>query len=150
MLRQKKQLQTPTLAKVSVKKGAGDRLSVFFFAGYLVVSFLFALKPTDQLPSPTLRAITILIELGMTIGLIGIGVRVLGSTSSSSERSKWALVLAVGLIAGFGLFVIRVTGGPRVQIPPRSTGSSTQLQGVAKDLRELIDLFTKLGESRNL
>jgi hypothetical protein len=136
--------KTDTLPKAGDKKGAGDRVWVVVLAGTLVVRFLFALMPTDQLPSPTLKAITILIELAMVIGLIGSGVRVL--RPQTAGRSMWGFVLVIGLLAGFGLLVIRLNGGPRVELPPRSAQSSPP-PDVSKDLNELVESTKPLREA---
>jgi len=55
--------------------------------------------------------------------------------------------LVVGIIAALGVLFIRLSGGPRMVLPPRSSDSSTHLEGLPKRLNELIDSHTQLAQS---
>jgi len=84
-------------------------------------------------------------ELLAVIALIGLGVRVLGSQTSG--RGKWILVLVVGIIAALGILFIRLSGGPRIVLPSRSSDSSMHLEGLPKRVNELIDSHARLAQS---
>lgn len=121
-----------------------DRGWLVLTASILVLKFLFGLRPMGELPSPTLKAMTGLIDLAMAIGLIGFGVRVL--RSQASGRGKWIFVLVIGIVAAFGLLVIRLNDGPRVELPPR-LAQSPPPPDVAKDVQELVESTKPLRDS---
>jgi hypothetical protein len=109
------------------------------------MGFLGSLMPISESPSPALNTLNIAKELLAVIALIGVGIRVLGSQTSG--RAKWALVLVVGIVAALGILFIRLSGGPRMVLPPRSSDSSTHLEGLPKRVNELIDYHAQLAQS---
>jgi hypothetical protein len=119
------------LQSATPKRNPPERILVVLCAVGLLLRFLFALQPADEVTSSALTTLTILIELGMMIGVIGLGVRVL--QSQTRGRAGWAIVLAIGVAAGLGLFVIRINGGPRVVLPARNTAFAPQLDDAAKE-----------------
>lgn len=122
-----------------------ERVLFVLAAVVLVMGFLGSLMPISESPSPALNTLNIAKELLAVIALIGVGIRVLGSQTSG--RAKWALVLVVGIVAALGILFIRLSGGPRMVLPPRSSDSSTHLEGLPKRVNELIDYHAQLAQS---
>jgi hypothetical protein len=122
-----------------------ERVVFVLAAVVLVIKFFNSLMPISESPSPALNALSIAMELLAVIALIGLGVRVLGSQTSG--RGKWILVLVVGIIAALGILFIRLSGGPRIVLPSRSSDSSMHLEGLPKRVNELIDSHARLAQS---
>jgi hypothetical protein len=128
-----------------------DRTIFVLAAIGLVYIFIRALMPVDEAPSQSLNALTIVMELGWFIGLVGLAPRILRSASAAS-RGIWIILLAAGVIAGLGTFGIRLSGGPRMELSPRTSSISSS----DKDLRHqtyqqgvsLARLSTKLASTR--
>ena len=125
--------------------GTRERVIFVLSAIVLIVKFFSALTPLSESPSPASNALSIAMELLAVIGLIGLGVLIL--RSQTSGRGKWVLVLVVGIVAALGILFIRLSGGPRMVLPWRSSDSSTHLEGLPKRMSELIDLHAQLGQS---
>jgi len=138
-----------TAQAARAKISAVHRVLLVVIAGTLVLEFLFALRPASEAPSTQLNVLHIIQEVLMMIGLGGLGFLVL--RSDKARRGPWAFVTVTGLLAGFALLSIRLSGGPRVVLPERSTDSSPHLEGLQKELRDLInqntELVQQLGES---
>src|SRR5215472_11408259 len=124
------------------KAATSERVIFVLAAVVLVMSFFGSLMPISESPSPASNTLNIVKELLAVIALIGLGVRVLDSQTSG--RGKWVLDLVVGIVAALGILFIRLSGGPRMVLPPRSSDSSTQLEGLPKRLHELVDSYTQL------
>jgi len=94
---------------------------------YLICMFLWRFfVPSHEYPRPTTRFLTIALDAGMLIALIGLRVRTSGSYYADSTRAMAAALFWVALIAGIGLFAIRLGGdaqwatGHRIYyLPPR-------------------------------
>jgi hypothetical protein len=110
----------------------------------LVYTFIRALMPVDEAPSQSLNVLTIVMELGWFTALVGMAPRILRSASAAS-RAVWIILLAAGVIAGLGVFGIRLSGGPHVELPPRTSSTSTSDGGLRHQLREQLVAMEKLG-----
>ena len=82
-----------------VNEGRGERTTVVMATILLALKFIWRLMPSDEAPSSTLNALSILLELGMLVGVVGMVPRILrslpegargavGSFSSSSPSSR--------------------------------------------------------------
>ena len=112
-----------------MEPGKGDRITLVGLTIILVIHFVGLLGPTDEVPSATLSTITILLEVGMVSALVALGSRVLRSLPPDALRGGWIFLLVVGAGAGLGIFGIRLSGGQRLELPPRRT-SVTDLPSV--------------------
>src|SRR5947209_6777670 len=112
-----------------MEPGKGDRITLVGLTIILVIHFVGLLGPTDEMPSSTLSTITILLEVGMVSALVALGFRVLRSLPPDALRGGWIFLLVVGAGAGLGIFGIRLSGGQRLELPPRRT-SVTDLPSV--------------------
>ena|SRR5215831_11149245 len=126
------------------KAATSERVIFVLAAVVLVMSFFGSLMPISESPSPASNTLNIVKELLAVIALIGLGVRVLDSQTSG--RGKWVLVLVVGIVAALGILFIRLSGGPRMVLPPRSSDSSTHLEGLPKRVNELVESHWQLGQ----
>ncbi|MEY2577692.1 MAG: hypothetical protein QOI49_516 [Verrucomicrobiota bacterium] len=110
----------------------------------LVYTFIRALMPVDELPSSTLNALHIAQELGMFIGVVGLAPRILRSIPEGASRGGWIFLLVVGAMAGIGVFAIRLSGGSRVELSPRT--SRTADSGLRHQLHEELLAFEGLSK----
>jgi hypothetical protein len=80
------------------------------FSIYLIAAFLYrALTAAHEFPSPTLRNMTIGLDLLCLIGLIGTGIQFF-KNSEPGESIAWKVLFWIALVAGLGLFAIRLNG----------------------------------------
>lgn len=110
---------------------------------------LFFPETNGEWPSPTVTFMTVAAELGMVIGVAGLTLRRLKSQQGSGNAAgAWMVLPVIGLLAGLGLLATRLVGGPRGELPPRSTQSSAEelppeLERVAVRLTEFLESFEK-------
>jgi hypothetical protein len=118
----------------------------------LVYNFIRALMPVDEVPSSTLNGLTIAIELAMFIGVVGMVPRILRTLPEGAPRGGWIFLLVVATISGLGIFGIRLSGGPRLELAPRTSSTSSSDRGLRHQLHEqlvaLDELSRKLATSR--
>jgi len=96
---------------------------------YLIVAFLWrALTVAHEYPSITVRNMTIGLDLLCVIGLIGTGIHFF-KNSEPGESMPWKILFWIALLAGVGLFAIRLNGDDsawtghlmyNVTLPPRA------------------------------
>jgi len=121
-----------------------DRITFVAIAVLLVLKFIGRLTPSDELPSPALRTLTLLLDIGLVIGLVGLAPRVLRSLSPDSSPSGWIFLLIVGGAAALGIFAIRLSGGPQLKLAYRNTARTSPTQTpifTETQLKEFKDLF---------
>jgi hypothetical protein len=115
----------------------------------LVYSFIQALMPVDELPSTARNVLHITVELLMLIGVVGMGPRILRSAPQGGSRGGWIFLMVVGVVSGLGFFAVLISGGPRVELAPRT---STRETGLRHELHEqlvaLEELSKKLATTR--
>ena len=111
---------------------------------WLVYIFIRSLMPTDELPSSGLNALSIALELGLFIGLVAMAPRILRSLPEGASRGGWIFLLVAGVIAGLGILGVRLSGGPRVELPPRRSSTSTAAEGLPKQFHELLGSLEKM------
>jgi hypothetical protein len=105
-----------------------ERVLFVIIALVVIFNFVRRLSPIAEASSSAENIITFLADLGMAVGLIGLGVRILKAIPRGSEgRGKWVALLVAGSMAVAGLFVIHARGGPRVELPPRPVNSAASL-----------------------
>lgn len=99
-----------------------DRI-VFVIVGiFLVITFVGRLFPIDERPGRTVRVLSIVFDVGMAVGLVGLGTKILKATPPGTPgRGGWILLFGAGLISIMGIFLIHLTGGQRVEWAPRTT-----------------------------
>ncbi|MFL6590934.1 MAG: hypothetical protein ACJ8M4_12270 [Chthoniobacterales bacterium] len=119
--------------------GASKRDRIIFVGAaiLLVIRFVGLLGPTDEVPSSALRTLSLLMDIGLVIGVVGVGLRILGSLPKDASKAGWVFLLVVGAVAGIGIFGIRLSGGQRFELPSRTSQSSTRREGLPKQLHEL-------------
>jgi hypothetical protein len=87
------------------KRGMFCALSI-----YLIATFIWrAVTTAHEFPSPNLRNLTIGLDLLCVIGLIFGGIQIFKDHESDWFRGK--VLFWMALIAGLGLFLIRLKGG---------------------------------------
>lgn len=106
-----------------------ERILFVIIALVLIFHFVQRLFPVAERSSSAVNIISVLADLGMAVGLIGLGVRILKAIPrGTGGRGKWITLLVAGSIAVAGIFVIHASGGPRVELPPRTINSSALLR----------------------
>jgi hypothetical protein len=120
----------------AAKKAKADQTWLILLACSLVGKFLFALFPDKEAPSSSLRTMTIVIDVAMTVALIGYGVRVLRAPKSA--KGGWSLVIGIGVLAAFGLFVMQGTGGMPITLPKRVEPPRPVDAQIKKDVDDLV------------
>ncbi len=110
----------------------------------LVIDFIRALMPGGEVPSATLNGLTIAMELGMFIGVLGMVPRILRSLPEGAPRGGWIFLLVVAAISGLGIFGIRLLGGPSVEFAPRTSSTSTAAEGLPHQMHEELVSLNKL------
>ena len=130
-----------------MNEGGRDR-GVFCVAAIcLVLTFVLRLLPVDESPSSTLNTLHIVIELCLVIGFVGLAPRVLRSLPQGSSRGGWIFLVVVGIVAALGLIGLRVFGGPRLELSPRtSIDSSEAAQDTPKRLLGFIRTVETISE----
>ncbi len=126
--------------------GKRDRLLFGCAAISLILEFIWGLKSEAEVPSATLNAITITIELGLVFALIVLGTRVLRSLAPDSGRAGWIFLLVTGILAALGILGTRLSGGPRVELSRPTSVGSVPAEGLPKQLHELILVSEKANE----
>ena len=133
-----------------MNEGKGERATVVMATILLALRFIWRLMPSDEVPSSTLNALSILLELGMFVGVVGMVPRILRSLPEGAPRGGWIFLLVVAVISGLGILGLRLSGGPRADLPPRH--SSTDDQGLRRQLHQhlasLENLSNKLRATR--
>jgi hypothetical protein len=77
---------------------------------YLIASFLWrALTAGNEYPSAVVRNMTIGLDLLCVIGLIGMEIQIL-KNDLSGQSTAGKVLFWIALLAGFGLFAIRLNG----------------------------------------
>ncbi len=105
---------------------------------YLFGTFVRRLFPINEMPSSGLNSLSIILELAMAFAVVGLGVRVLKSIPpQSSARGGWVALMVAGMIGALGIFGIRLSGGPRVELPPRPVQVETKAATLPPDLEKL-------------
>src|SRR5207248_10004457 len=61
-------------------------------------------------------------------------------------RGGWIFLLVVAVISGLGIFAIRLAGGPRVELSPRTSSTSVAKEGLPKQFHELLLADEKVNE----
>ena len=101
-----------------------DRILLVITSIYLVLTFLRRLAPVDEMPSSALATLSLIFDLAMAFGVIGLGAQVLKATPPGrGQRAKWVAVITVGIVAAVGVLAIRISGGQRVELPPHPRAS---------------------------
>jgi hypothetical protein len=130
-----------TAQATRAKAPAIHRVLLVIIAAILVLEFLFA-RPASQARSMQLNVLHVIQDVLMMIGLGGFGFLVL--RSDKARRGRWAFVIVTGLLAGFALLSIHLSGGRHIAVSEHSIDSSSHLEGLPKELRDLIDQNTEL------
>jgi hypothetical protein len=87
-----------------------DRTTFFLLAIFLIGAFLWRFfVPAHEYPSSSTRLFTLVLDAGMLIGLIGLRARAT-SAFDDSTRTMVTVLFWVALVAGIGLFAIRLGG----------------------------------------
>src|SRR4051794_37092439 len=94
----------------------------------LAGTFIWRLMPSGEVPSTGLNTLSILLELGMLIGVIAMVPRILRSLPEGEPRGGWIFLLVVAVISGLGIFAIRLAGGPRVELSPRTSTTAAVMK----------------------
>ena len=130
-----------------MKEGGRDRGMFCVAAICLVLTFVLRLLPSDESPRPTLHTLQIVLELCLVIGFVGLAPRVLRSLPQGSSRGGWIFLVVVGIVAALGLIGLRVFGGPRLELSPRtSIDSSEAAQDTPKRLLGFISTVETISE----
>lgn len=127
-----------------MNEGRGERTTVVMATILLALTFIWRLIPDDEAPSSTLNTLSILLELGMLIGVVGLVPRILRSLPEGAPRGGWIFLLVVAVISGVGIFGIRLAGGPRGELSPRSSSTSSVAEGLHDQLHEQLVSLEKL------
>lgn len=110
----------PPKSDTSRPAGKIERIVLVIASLCLVWTFLERLSPIDEMPSATLNSLSIILELAMAVGIVALGRRVLKTIPpGTSGRAGWVALIVIGGLAALGIFGIRLSGGPRVELPPR-------------------------------
>src|SRR3954463_8831790 len=100
--------------------------------------------PVDELPSAAVNGLSIALELGMFIGVVGMAPRILRSVPEGGSRGGWIFLLVIGVVAGLGIFGIRLSGGPRVELSPRT--ATTADSGLRHQMHEQLVALGELSK----
>lgn len=99
-----------------------DRVIFAVLGVFLVITFVGRLFPVDEMPGRTVTVLTIICDVGMAVGLVGLGTKILKATPQGTPgRGGWILLFGAGIISIMGIFFIHLTGGQRVEWAPRTT-----------------------------
>ncbi len=93
--------------------------------------------PATEWLSPGVRLLTLVFEAAMVIGIVGLTFRRLKSTTRPIKAAgPWLALPGLGLLAGLGLFVMRLGGGDEAALPPHAPHSASRGKSVPDDLRK--------------
>ena len=130
-----------------------DRIIFASIAVLLALKFVGRLMPASEIPSSTLSTMTLLLDIALVVGLVGLAPRVLRSLPADSSPSGWIFVLIVGGAAAIGIFAIRLSGGPQVKLASRKTAVTSPSQTPifseteSKDIQNLFASLKKAEEA---
>jgi hypothetical protein len=111
-----------------------ERILFVIIALVLIFNFVRRLFPVAERSGSAENMLSILMDLGMAVGLVGLGVRILKAIPREGEgRGKWVVLLVAGSIAVAGIFLIHARGGPRVELPPRAVKSTALVPSTARN-----------------
>ena len=128
--------------------GKTERIVLAVTAASLVFTFLRRLSPVSERPGDAEKWLSIMFELGMAVGVVGLGIRVLKRIPHrTAARAGWMTLLIVGMLAAAGVFAIRLSGGPRVELPPRATQSSSETSMFPPDLHQFAERVRRVSEA---
>lgn len=140
-----------------MKKAGRDRGLFGAAALCLVLTCVWRLLRADESLSPTLNTLSIVLELALVIGLVGLAPRVLRSLPAGSARGGWTFLLVVALAAALGIFGLRLSGRPRLiaakrahfadlELPVRSSTESLEAGEMRIRLSSFIQQAAKSGD----
>ncbi len=115
----------PSTSEADDRRMKRERVLFVIIALVLIFNFVRRLLPVAERSGGAENIISFLADLGMAVGLIGLGLRILKAIPrESGGRGKWVVLLVAGSIAVAGIFIIHARGGPRVELPPRQVNST--------------------------
>jgi hypothetical protein len=125
--------------------GKFERVLLVIMSLYLVATFIRLLFPIAEKSSSGVDGLRMIFEVAMAVGVIGLGVRVLKSNPPGSPgKAGWVALMVAGTIGAIGIFGIRLSGGPRVELPPRPTQSSTESSAFSPELEKFGTRMTEV------
>ena len=128
--------------------GKTERVVLVLTSVFLVITFLRRLLPVAERPGSAETLMSVAFEIGMTVGVVGLGSRVLKSIPRGAPSATgWKVLLVAGVVAAIGILVIRLSGGPRVELPPRATQSSSETSIFPPDLRQFAERVRRVSEA---
>lgn len=89
------------MAEQTAKSENRNELTLMLVAGLLIGNFLWrALVPAAEYPMRSMQALTMVFDLALIAGLVGM----------KSRAPKLTVLFWIALVAGIGLFAIRLNG----------------------------------------
>lgn len=106
---------------------------------YLCGTCVRRLLPISEMPSPALNTLSLIVECALTFAVVALGFRVLKALpAQNGGRGGWVAIMLAGVLGALGVFGIRLSGGPRVEWPPRPTQSESNAAALPPDLAQLL------------
>jgi hypothetical protein len=118
--------------------GKVERILLVTTSLFLLYDFVRDLFPIDEMPSPTVDLMSVAFELLMAFGVVVLGVRVVkAAPQGTSERPVWIAVMIAGIIGAMGVLGVRMSGGQRVELPPRPSQAASESSIFPPELEKL-------------
>ena len=118
--------------------GKLERILLVFTSLYLAGTFVRRLYPISESPGPTEKWLSLVFELTLALSVVFLGVRVLRTVpQQAAGRLGWIALMVAGIIGAVGIFGIRLSGGPRVELPPRPGQSAARASMFPPELEKL-------------
>ncbi len=102
------------------------------------------LSPAQEPASGGVSMMGLVFDCVMLFSLVGISFKILKSTARPNGAvGPWMVLPVIGLLAGLGLFVLRLSGGAEEELPSRTRQSDSKASVMPPDLERL---GTRAGE----
>lgn len=124
----------------SKRGGKFERVLLVIMPLYLVATFIRLLFPVAEKSSSAVDGLGMIFELAMAVGVIGLGLRVLKSIPPGGPgKAGWVALMVAGTIGALGIFGIRLSGGPRVELPHRPDQLLTEIPSASPELEAFVN-----------
>ena len=129
--------RAPQAASIPARTRKWQRVLFVIVALSLIITFVRRLFPIEEMPRRSAVVLMMIIDLALTIALVGLGTRILRAIPKGTPgRGGWLSLFVAGIISLLGICAIHLSGGQRVEWQPRRSQAKTD--ALPADLKDRV------------